>query len=330
VLKKNASGPSTDAETLEMLLEQSEHPILDPIMNWRELQKLQTTYTEALPKLASPKTGRIHTTFLPWGTVTGRLSSVNPNLQNIPVKSEEGKKIRAAFVARQKNWKIISVDYSQIELRMLAHLSGDPELRNAFLQNADIHTITAKRIFGASEVSKEQRAAAKTVNFGVIYGMSAFRLSKDLKISRSKAAEFIEGYFNLYGKVREYFDSVLKFARENNFVETIAKRRRYIDLNSSDHHERSMAERMAMNTPIQGSAADLIMEAMLRLHRRIKSESLPLKMLLQVHDELVFECPQENVANFSQMIKSDMETAMPLSVPVVANVGAGDNWLEAH
>jgi len=331
ILKKNVSGPSTDAETLEMLLEQSEHPILEPIMNWRELQKLQTTYTEALPRLVSPKTNRIHTTFLPWGTVTGRLSSVNPNLQNIPVKSEEGKKIRAAFVARQKNWKIISVDYSQIELRMLAHLSGDPELTNAFSQNADIHSITAAKIFGTTEVSKEMRAAAKTVNFGVVYGMSAFRLARDLRISRNKAAEFIEGYFNLYGKVKEYFEQVLKSARENKYVETITGRRRYIyELNSSDHHERSTAERMAMNTPIQGSSADLIMEAMLRLHSRIEAENLPLKMLLQVHDELVFECPEENTAEFSQIIKTEMETAMLLDVPVVANVGVGDNWLEAH
>jgi len=332
MLKKNASGPSTDAETLEMLLEQNEpHPILEPIMNWREIQKLKSTYTEALPKMLSPKTNRLHTTFLPWGTVTGRLSSVNPNLQNIPVRSEAGRRIRTVFVPSQKDWEIISVDYSQIELRMLAHLSGDSELSNAFLQGLDIHGITAAKIFGTSEVNKEMRAAAKVVNFGVIYGMSAFRLARDLRITRSKAMEFINGYFNLYSKVKTYFEEVVKEAKEKGFVETIAKRRRYLpELQASDHQERAMAERMAMNTPIQGSAADLITEAMLRLHAKIENENLPLRMLLQVHDELVFECPKENVEEFSQIIKYEMENAWPISVPILANVGIGDNWLEAH
>jgi len=331
VLKKNASGPSTDAETLEMLAESTEsNEILGCIMSWRELQKLQGGYTEALPKLVSPITNRIHTTFLPWGTATGRLSSVNPNLQNIPVRSEDGKKIRAAFVPSQKNWKIISVDYSQIELRMLAHLSGDPELKNAFSKGEDVHSITAAKIFGTSEVSHEMRASAKVVNFGIIYGMSAFRLARDLHIARSKAVEFINGYFSFYSKVKEYFEEVVKTARENGFVETMAKRRRYLpELNASDHQERAAAERVAMNTPIQGSAADLIMEAMLRLQRKIKTENLPLKMLLQVHDELVFECPAEKAVEFSQMIKSEMENALTLDVPIVANAGVGNNWLEA-
>jgi len=331
VLKKNASGPSTDAETLEMLAESTEsNEILGCIMSWRELQKLQGGYTEALPKLVSPITNRIHTTFLPWGTATGRLSSVNPNLQNIPVRSEEGKKIRAAFVPSQKNWKIISVDYSQIELRMLAHLSGDPELKNAFLKGEDVHSITAAKIFGTSEVSHEMRAAAKVVNFGIIYGMSAFRLAKDLHIARSKAVEFINGYFSFYSKVKEYFEEVVKTAKENGFVETMAKRRRYLpELNASDHQERAAAERVAMNTPIQGSAADLIVEAMLRLQSKIKNENLPLRMLLQVHDELIFECPAEKAVEFSQMIKSEMENALPLDVPIVANAGIGNNWLEA-
>ncbi len=332
VLKKSVRGPSTDAETLEMLLEQNEpHPILEPIMNWREFQKLQKTYTEALPKLLSPKTNRLHTTFLPWGTATGRLSSVNPNLQNIPVRREEGRRIRAAFVPSQKDWKIISVDYSQIELRVLAHLSGDPELSNAFLQGVDIHSVTAAKIFETDEVSKEMRVAAKVVNFGVIYGMSAFRLAKELHITRSKALEFINGYFNLYSKVKTYFEGVVKEAKENGFVETIAKRRRYLpELQASEHQERAMAERMAMNSPIQGSAADLIMEAMLRLHAKIENENLPLKMLLQVHDELVFECPNAFAEEFSQIIKTEMENAWSLSVPLLANVGIGENWLEAH
>jgi DNA polymerase-1 len=333
ILKKSAGkGPSTDAETLEMLSENADpHPILSPIMNWRELRKLQSGYTEALPKLVSPKTNRIHTTFLPWGTVTGRLSSMNPNLQNIPVRSEDGRRIRAAFVPSQKDWKLVSVDYSQIELRMLAHLSGDKQLSNAFLHGLDIHNITAEKIFGTSEVSKEMRASAKVINFGVIYGMSAFRLSRDLHISRAKAADFINGYFNLYGDVKEYFDNLMAFARQNGYVETISKRRRYLpELQSSEYQERSMAERMAMNSPIQGSVADLIMEAMLRLHRRIKKENLPLKMLLQVHDELVFECEACNAEKFAAMIKNEMENAMRLNVPITANIGIGDNWLEAH
>jgi DNA polymerase-1 len=332
VLKKNASGASTDAETLEMLSEGADpHPILNPLMTWRELQKLRGTYTEALPKLVSPKTNRIHTTFLPWGTVTGRLSSVNPNLQNIPVRGENGKRIRAAFVPSSKDQKIISADYSQIELRLLAHLSGDPELSNAFLNNLDIHSMTAAKIFGTNEVSREMRANAKIVNFGVIYGMSAFRLSRDLRISRSQATEFINGYFSLYGKVKEYFEGLVSFAKKNGFAETITKRRRYLpELGTSDHMERAMAERMAMNTPIQGSAADLIMEAMLRLYNKIKNENLPLKMLLQVHDELVFECEASRTEEFSAIIKTEMENAMQLNVPIVVNIGVGDNWLEAH
>jgi len=213
---------------------------------------------------------------------------------------------------------------------MLAHLSGDPELKNAFLKGEDVHSITAAKIFGTSEVSNEMRAAAKTVNFGIIYGMSAFRLAKDLHIARSKAVEFINGYFNFYSKVKEYFEEVVKTARENGYVETISKRRRYLpELNASDHQERAAAERVAMNTPIQGSAADLIAEAMLRLQSKIKNENLPLRMLLQVHDELVFECPEEKAVEFSQMIKSEMENALPLDVPIVANAGVGNNWLEA-
>ncbi|GHV12646.1 DNA polymerase [Fibrobacterales bacterium] len=335
VLKKNVSGASTDAQTLEMLLEHEPvHPILQPILEWRELQKLKSTYTENLPKLVSPKTGRIHTTFLPWGTATGRLSSRDPNLQNIPVRTEEGRKIRATFIPSEKNWKIISVDYSQIELRMLAYLSGDPELSKAFIEDTDIHKRTAEKLFGVSElgVTKEMRSAAKTVNFGVIYGMSAFRLAKDLKILRSAAADFINNYFLLYKSVKEYFDGIVKFAKENGFVETIAGRRRYLpELNARDHQERAMAERMAMNTPIQGSAADLLQVAMLKVYRKIESEKLPLRMMLQVHDELVFECPAERAEEFAKMIKFEMENAMPeISVPIKANAGIGDNWLEAH
>ena len=328
VLKKNASGPSTDAETLEMLSEGANaHPIINLILNFRELQKLQNTYIETLPKLVSPQTGRLHTTFLPWGTATGRLSSINPNLQNIPVRTEDGKRIRAAFVPKEKGSKIISVDYSQIDLRMLAHLSGDKQLSNAFLQGKDVHSITAAKIFNTENISREMRAAAKVVNFGVIYGMSAFKLARDLHISRTQAAEFINGYFEFYSDVKSYFESIIKFAKENGFVETILKRRRYIpELSSGDKREQAMAERMAMNTPIQGSAADLISEAMLKIH----SLNLPLKMILQVHDELIFECEASTAEELAAVIKKEMEHAIELSVPIVANVGIGDNWLEAH
>lgn len=302
-------------------------------MEYREIKKLQSTYLSVLPELVNPETKRIHTSFIQWGTATGRLSSREPNLQNIPIRTEAGKKIRAAFVPQKKDDLILSVDYSQIELRMLAHLSGDEKLIAAYNHGADIHTQTAAAIFNVplSEVTQDHRRDAKIVNFGVLYGMTAFRLARDLKISRTRAKEFIDDYFSLYQGVQQFIDKTVAFAHENGYVETLTGRRRYIPgIDSHDRTECQMAERMAVNTPVQGSAADLIKMAMIRIANRIEKEKLPLKMILQVHDELVFECPKSEVESLSLMVKEEMESAMSLSVPLIASVGYGSNWLRAH
>ena len=296
-------------------------------------KKLLSTYVSVLPSLILPNTNRIHTSFIQWGTATGRLSSRDPNLQNIPIRSESGKRIRAAFVPGNSENVILAVDYSQIELRMLAHLSEDKNLIAAYAENLDIHAQTAAAIYGVSqeEVTADQRRDAKVVNFGVLYGMTAFRLARDLKISRKQAQEFIDGYFNLYAGVQKFIDNTIEFVNKNGYVETLSGRRRPIPgIFSTDRMECKMAERMAVNTPVQGSAADLIKLAMIRIAEKIKRESLPLKMMLQVHDELVFECPKNQVEEMGNIIRQEMENAMTLKVPLVASVGFGENWLEAH
>lgn len=333
VIKKTQTGRSTDSVVLEELSVVAPHPIVFAIMEYREIKKLQSTYLSVLPELVNPETKRIHTSFIQWGTATGRLSSREPNLQNIPIRTEAGKKIRAAFVPQKKDDLILSVDYSQIELRMLAHLSGDEKLIAAYNHGADIHTQTAAAIFNMplSEVTQDHRRDAKIVNFGVLYGMTAFRLARDLKISRTRAKEFIDDYFSLYQGVQQFIDKTVAFAHENGYVETLTGRRRYIPgIDSHDRTECQMAERMAVNTPVQGSAADLIKMAMIRIANRIEKEKLPLKMILQVHDELVFECPKSEVESLSLMVKEEMESAMSLSVPLIASVGYGSNWLRAH
>jgi len=333
VIKKTQTGRSTDSVVLEELSVVAPHPIVFAIMEYREIKKLQSTYLSVLPELVNPETKRIHTSFIQWGTATGRLSSREPNLQNIPIRTEAGKKIRAAFVPQKKDDLILSVDYSQIELRMLAHLSGDEKLIAAYNHGADIHTQTAAAIFNVplSEVTQDHRRDAKIVNFGVLYGMTAFRLARDLKISRTRAKEFIDDYFSLYQGVQQFIDKTVAFAHENGYVETLTGRRRYIPgIDSHDRTECQMAERMAVNTPVQGSAADLIKMAMIRIANRIEKEKLPLKMILQVHDELVFECPKSEVEFLSLMVKEEMESAMSLSVPLIASVGYGSNWLRAH
>lgn len=333
VIKKTQTGRSTDSVVLEELSVVAPHPIVFAIMEYREIKKLQSTYLSVLPELVNPETKRIHTSFIQWGTATGRLSSREPNLQNIPIRTEAGKKIRAAFVPQKKDDLILSVDYSQIELRMLAHLSGDEKLIAAYNHGADIHTQTAAAIFNVplSEVTQDHRRDAKIVNFGVLYGMTAFRLARDLKISRTRAKEFIDDYFSLYQGVQQFIDKTVAFAHENGYVETLTGRRRYIPgIDSHDRTECQMAERMAVNTPVQGSAADLIKMAMIRIANRIEKEKLPLKMILQVHDELVFECPKSEVESLSLMVKEEMESAMSLSVPLIASVGYGSNWLRAH
>ena len=324
---------STDAAVLEELSFRSAHPIVFAVIEYRELKKMQSTYVSVLPTLVNPDTKRIHTSFIQWGTATGRLSSRDPNLQNIPVRSDLGKQIRAAFVPQNPNNVILAVDYSQIELRMLAHLSGDVALIESYKEGIDIHARTAAAINRVSleDVTADMRRDAKVVNFGVLYGMTAFRLSRDLKIPMAQAKSFIDGYFEMYQGVQKFIDDTKAAAHRDGYVETLSGRRRYIaGIDSSDRMESQMAERMAVNTPVQGSAADLIKIAMIRIQKRINDENLPLRMMLQVHDELVFECPREQVETLSQMVKSEMEGAMELKVPLVASVGFGKNWLEAH
>ena len=324
---------STDAVVLEELSYKAPHPIVFSVIEYRELKKMQSTYISVLPTLLNPDTRRIHTSFIQWGTATGRLSSRDPNLQNIPVRSDLGKKIRAAFIPQSKDNVILAVDYSQIELRMLAHLSGDSALIESYKEGIDIHARTAAAIYGVDigEVNSDMRRDAKVVNFGVLYGMTAFRLSRDLKIPMSQAKDFITGYFDMYQGVQQYIEDTKAAAHRDGYVETLSGRRRYIaGIDSSDRMESQMAERMAVNTPVQGSAADLIKIAMIRIQKRINEENLPLKMMLQVHDELVFECPRDQVEAMSQMVKAEMEGAMQLKVPLVASVGFGENWLVAH
>jgi DNA polymerase-1 len=324
---------STDAAVLEELSFRSAHPIVFAVIEYRELKKMQSTYVSVLPTLVNPDTKRIHTSFIQWGTATGRLSSRDPNLQNIPVRSDLGKQIRAAFVPQNPNNVILAVDYSQIELRMLAHLSGDEALIESYKEGIDIHARTAAAINRVSleDVTADMRRDAKVVNFGVLYGMTAFRLSRDLKIPMAQAKSFIDGYFEMYQGVQKFIDDTKAAAHRDGYVETLSGRRRYIaGIDSSDRMESQMAERMAVNTPVQGSAADLIKIAMIRIQKRINDENLPLRMMLQVHDELVFECPKDQVKELSEMVKAEMEGAMELKVPLVASVGFGKNWLEAH
>lgn len=324
---------STDAAVLEELFYETASPFIAAILEYRELKKMQSTYISVLPTLVNPETKRIHTSFVQWGTATGRLSSRDPNLQNIPVRSELGKKIRAAFVPQDPENVILAVDYSQIELRMLAHLSGDEALIDSYRNNIDIHARTAAAIYGVplENVTSDMRRDAKVVNFGVLYGMTAFRLSRDLKIPMGQAKDFITGYFDMFQGVQMFIESTKANAHRDGYVETLTGRRRYIaGIDSSDRMESQMAERMAVNTPVQGSAADLIKIAMIRIQKRINDEALPLRMMLQVHDELVFECPRDRVDELSAMVKSEMENAMKLQVPLVASVGFGENWLIAH
>ena len=324
---------STDAVVLEELSFRAPHPIVFSVIEYRELKKMQSTYITVLPTLVNPDTRRIHTSFIQWGTATGCLSSRDPNLQNIPERSDLGKKIRASFVPQGKDNVILAVDYSQIELRMLAHLSGDAALIESYKEGIDIHARTAAAIYGVDldAVTSDMRRDAKVVNFGVLYGMTAFRLARDLKIPMSQAKDFIDGYFGMYQGVQQFIEDTKAAAHRDGYVETLSGRRRYIaGIDSSDRMESQMAERMAVNTPVQGSAADLIKIAMIRIQKRINEEKLPLKMMLQVHDELVFECPRDQVDAMAQMVKSEMENAMELKVPLVASVGFGENWLEAH
>jgi DNA polymerase-1 len=329
-VKKTKTGQSTDVDVLEAL--SAAHPLPALLLKYREIQKLKSTYVDALPELVNPKTGRVHTSFNQTVTATGRLSSSDPNFQNIPVKTEMGRKIRKAFIAGRKGWSILTADYSQIELRILAHFSGDRELLKAFEGDRDVHAHTASLIFAVKEgdVTPEMRSIAKTVNFGIIYGMSPFGLSKELKIEISRAKEFIDAYFEKYGSVKVFLEGLVEGARRDGYVTTILNRRRYIpEIGSKNNSVRQFAERAAINAPIQGSAADLIKIAMINIHNVIREKKLKSKMILQVHDELIFEVPPEEEEEMKKLVKTRMEDVVKLNVPVKVQVKAGGNWLEA-
>ena len=330
--KKTKTGQyATGEEILSYLAKDNE--IVSAILDWRSLIKLQNTYVEALPLQVDAKTHRVHTDYMQTVAATGRLSSNNPNLQNIPIRTERGRQIRKAFIARDENYTLLSADYSQIELRIIAALCGEENMIKAFQQGEDIHKSTAAKVFNVplEEVTKEQRSHAKTVNFGIIYGVSAFGLSNQTSLSRAESAALIEAYYITYPKLKSYIQEQIESARENGFVQTILGRRRYLkDINSVNAIVRGAAERNAVNAPIQGSAADIIKIAMINIHKRLIAENWKSKMLLQVHDELVFDVHNSELEKIQPMIKQEMEQAVVLSVPLEVEIGIGKDWLEAH
>jgi DNA polymerase-1 len=332
--KKTKTGQYATGEDVLAKL-RSKHQVVEDILVYRELTKLKSTYVDALPQMINPRTGRLHTSFNQAVAVTGRLSSNNPNLQNIPIRTERGREIRKAFIPRDKDHCIVSADYSQIELRIIAAISGDESMMQAFRDNKDIHTATAAKVYGVEEkdVSFEMRRAAKAVNFGIIYGQSAFGLAENLGISRTEAKTIIDNYFAQYPSIKTYMDRTIKFAKEHTYVKTTMGRKRWLrDILSANQTVRGYAERNAINMPIQGTAADMIKLAMIGVHRELKHSGLRTIMTLQVHDELVFDAPVGEVHQVEELIKREMESAMPLphDVPVNVETGSGANWLEAH
>src|SRR6185437_1712107 len=332
--KKTRTGQyATGEDVLQKL--RSKHEIVDDILAYRELTKLKSTYVDSLPLLINPRTKRVHTSFNQTVAVTGRLSSNNPNLQNIPIRTERGSEIRKAFIARDNDHCLISADYSQIELRIVAAISGDEGMIQAFKDKKDIHTSTAAKVYNVEEkdVTFEMRRAAKAVNFGIIYGQSAFGLAENLGISRTEAKTIIDNYFIQYPFIKKYMDQTINFAKEYTYVQTLLGRKRYLrDIHSANPTVRGYAERNAINMPIQGTAADMIKLAMINTHREIIKQKMRTKMTLQVHDELVFDVPIGEVNEAQQLIKECMEGAMqlPNGVPINAETGSGGNWLEAH
>jgi DNA polymerase-1 len=329
VKKRTATGASTDASVLQELADEG-HAIPELLMEYRELFKLEGTYIDTLPLLLHPEDKRLHTSFNQTVASTGRLSSSDPNLQNIPIRRELGRDIRRGFVPR-KGWLLLAADYSQIELRLLAHLSQDPAFVSAFNAGGDIHRQTAAIIFDVAldAVTKEMRGRAKTINFATIYGQGAHALSRQLKITNAEAREFIQTYFDRFSGVKAFLDSRVELARELGYAETIFKRRRYIpELRDRNFNVRAFGERTAANSPIQGSAADLIKIAMIRIDRALRDRKLGARMLLQVHDELVFEVPEPETDEVTTLVRHEMEHAATLSVPLVVDVGVGKNWLE--
>ncbi|QBN19589.1 DNA polymerase I [Flavobacterium nackdongense] len=330
--KKTKTGQyATGEEILSYLANDNE--IVRDILEWRQMVKLQSTYIDALPNQVDKKTGRVHTDYMQTVAATGRLSSNNPNLQNIPVRTDRGRLIRKAFIPRDENYTLVSADYSQIELRIIAALSGEENMIKAFQNNEDIHRSTAAKVFNVplEEVTKEQRSNAKTVNFGIIYGVSAFGLSNQTSLSRKEAAELIDAYYATYPKLKSYMSNQVDFAREHGYVQTVLGRRRYLkDINSANMMVKSGAERNAVNAPIQGSAADIIKIAMINIHKKLTTENWKSKMLLQVHDELVFDVHNSELEKIQPMIKHEMENAFKMDVPLDVEIGMGKNWLEAH
>jgi DNA polymerase-1 len=330
--KKTKTGQYSTAEDVLAVLAK-DHSIIRDVLEYRGLAKLKSTYVDALPGQVAPSTGRVHTDYMQTVAATGRLSSNNPNLQNIPIRTERGREVRKAFIPRNSDYKLLAADYSQIELRIIASLSEETNMIESFKRGEDIHAATAAKVFQVplEEVTREQRSNAKTVNFGIIYGVSAFGLSNQTDLSRSEARDLIDTYYQTYPKLRTYISEQIDFAREHGYVQTVLGRRRYLkDINSGNAVVRGAAERNAINAPIQGSAADIIKIAMIRIHRKLQEGSLRTKMLLQVHDELVFDVYKPEIEKVSEMIRTEMEQAYALSVPLIVDIGLGDNWLEAH
>lgn len=331
VIKKTKTGYSTAVDVLEKLQDQA--PIVEYILDYRQIAKIQSTYVEGLLKVVREDTGRVHTRYMQTIARTGRLSSVDPNLQNIPIRLEEGRKIRQAFVPREEGWKIFASDYSQIELRVLAHISNDEHMKEAFIEEQDIHTSTAMRVFGVEkpeEVTSNIRRRAKAVNFGIVYGISDYGLSQNLGITRKEAQQFIDTYFKKYPGIETYMHEVVREAKEKGFVETLFNRRRYLpEINSRNFNLRSFAERTAINTPIQGSAADILKVAMIKIAQALKESDLKATMLLQVHDELIFEAPEEEIPALQKLVEDVMEHAVELNVPLKVESDFGQSWYDA-
>jgi DNA polymerase-1 len=331
VLKKTKSGGSTDVEVLEELARL--HPLPAKIIEYRQYAKLKNTYVDALPQLVHPQTGRVHASFNQVVAATGRLSSSDPNLQNIPVRSGSGREIRAAFLPGHEGWKLLAADYSQIELRVLAHFSQDATLCEAFARDEDIHARVASEVYHVplDGVTAEMRRSAKAVNFGVIYGQSPFGLAKQLDIDQAQAAAFIDAYFDRYRGVEEFLAGILEECPRTGYVSTILGRRRAIrGIRSGVSRQRNLPERTAINTVIQGSAADLIKLAMIKIHRRLREEKLSARMLLQIHDELVFEVPPNELAHVAQLVSDEMSGVLDLTVPLKVDLKSGDNWADCQ
>jgi DNA polymerase-1 len=331
VIKKTKSGGSTDVEVLEELARL--HPLPARIIEYRQYAKLKNTYVDALPELVLPATGRVHASFNQVVAATGRLSSSDPNLQNIPIRTQTGREIRAAFLPGEPGWKLLAADYSQIELRVLAHFSGDPTLRAAFERDEDIHARVASEVYHVplEAVTSEMRRGAKAVNFGVIYGQSPFGLAKQLDIEQAEAAEFIDRYFDRYRGVEEFLATVLEDCSRTGYVSTILGRRRAIrGIRRGASRQRNLPERTAINTVIQGSAADLIKLAMIHIHRRLRTENSTARMLLQIHDELVFEVPSSQLESLAHVVREEMTGVMQLHVPLKVDLKSGDNWADCQ